>query len=461
MYYAALDQSTTSTKIALYNEQGGCVLHQAINHQQITLQQGWLEHDPQEIIKNVKELVFGQLQDFKVESIGITNQRETTVAWNKLTGQNYGNAIVWSDTRTIDICQKHIQKLGKQYFQKKTGLPINTYFSAYKIQWMIENNEDIKNNLENIYFGTIDSWIIWNLTGQFLTDVTNASRTNLLNLQTLDWDDEILDIFNIKRSNLAKIQPSQSNFGQIKGIKIGAVMGDQQAASIGHSMYNVGDSKCTYGSGLFMLVNIGNEFKISNQGLLTTILYQKENQPPVYAFEGAIEAGGQTLNWAKDKQNWFENWQELSNSINNNNGGVYFIPSFSGYFTPYWKEDSKGLLYGLTFHTTKQHIQRAILESLCYRTKQVINCMIDSQININQLKVDGGLTQNQELMQLQADILRLNIQLSPITDSTCSGVAQLAGNVIFIQDIQKIYKPQQNYDEEYQKWLKIAQYVLF
>ncbi|CAD8088564.1 unnamed protein product [Paramecium primaurelia] len=472
----SIDSSTTGTRFTICNLNGEQLSYHYITHKQITPHQGWLEHDPIEILNNTIECIKQAHKKMngvhKLVTIGVTNQRETVVAWNKNTAIPYMNAIVWSDTRTHDICQEYLNKYPKNYFQQKTGLPINTYFSSYKLQWMIQNNQTLKDDINqgNVLFGTIDCWLVWNLTREqnHLTDVTNASRTNLMNLHTLQWDDELLNQFNISKGCLPQIKASNSNFGTLKideyeGVPINCVLGDQQAAAIGHALFHEGDCKNTQGSGLFIMANIGQEIKISEYGLLTTVLYQKENEKPIYAFEGAVESGGQLFNWAKDKLQWFDNWEQLSQSTINteDNGGVYIVPAFSGLFTPFWNFDATGTIIGLSYYTTKDHLRRAILESVCYRTKDVIKAMELSGIKINKIHVDGGLTKNKELMQLQADITQKKLVYPEIIESTASGAAMFAGvglkllteqQIIQNMKVQQIYEGKKSYDKQYKQW---------
>eukprot|EP01016_Furgasonia_blochmanni_P056389 TRINITY_DN9605_c0_g1_i2.p1 TRINITY_DN9605_c0_g1~~TRINITY_DN9605_c0_g1_i2.p1 ORF type:complete len:545 (+),score=138.61 TRINITY_DN9605_c0_g1_i2:96-1730(+) len=446
---ASIDQSTTSTKFFVFSLTGEIIANVLKPHKQITPQPGWLEHDPMEIIENVNAVIAEGMEQVKakgfatssIKCLGVTNQRETVVAWNKNTGKPYYNAVVWSDTRTAGIVERFIKKHGgnENHFKELTGLPIATYFSALKIRWLIENVEEIRNDLANVYFGTADTWTIYNLTkgGSFVTDVTNASRTFLMNITTLKWDESLLKEFEIPLGSLATIKSSAEHLGVVnngnglQGVPITGCLGDQQAASIGHGLFRPGDVKNTYGTGCFMLLNMGETLKISKAGLLTTVLFQLGgSRKPVYAFEGSIECGGSSLNWARDNLELFKDFDEMTTLASSveNSGGVYFVPAMSGLFTPYWNGHAKGTIVGLSFHSRRAHVIRALIEGICMRTREVVGVMqSESPVKLNHLKVDGGVSVNKFIMQLQADMIGDKLQKTNVKDSTCLGVALAAG----------------------------------
>ncbi|KAL4512767.1 hypothetical protein ABPG72_017452 [Tetrahymena utriculariae] len=457
-----IDQSTTATKFVVFDVRGQLIDKEIIPHDQITLHPGWLEHNAEQILVNTHLTIKNTItrleeQGYKranIKTIGITNQRETVVAWNKNTGKPYHNAIVWSDTRTHEICKRWLAKHenNSNIYSKITGLPINTYFSAFKIRWLIENVPEIQKELdENVIFGTMDSWVIWNLTNKLhLTDVTNASRTFLLNINTLQYEDKILNEFGIPSKCLPKVLSSAEDYGVIengllKGISIGACLGDQQAASLGHGLFQVGDSKNTYGTGCFLLVNIGNTPVYKEGGLLTTVLYKLgQDKPTYYAFEGSIEVGGSSINWARDNLGLFKTYDELQKLVESidDSGDLCFVPAFSGLFSPYWREDAAGCILGLSLHTKREHILRALLEGIAYRTKDVIETVESCTGNkIESLKVDGGLTNSAFLVRFQADILQRKVLQTRVAESTCLGVAFAAGLTAQIyKDIEDIKK---------------------
>eukprot|EP01017_Pseudomicrothorax_dubius_P003102 TRINITY_DN10360_c0_g1_i6.p1 TRINITY_DN10360_c0_g1~~TRINITY_DN10360_c0_g1_i6.p1 ORF type:complete len:499 (+),score=121.57 TRINITY_DN10360_c0_g1_i6:54-1550(+) len=486
----AIDQSTTSTKFNAFDIEGRTVALFLKEHTQITPKPGWLEHDPTEIIGNVRECIETGFEKLKssgysvedVKAIGVTNQRETVVAWDRRTGAPYYNAVVWSDTRTREICERVTAKHGGDMnkFQAKTGLPINTYFSAFKIVWLIENVPAISANIDNVCFGTIDTWIVWNLTGGavFATDVTNASRTFLIDLKTLQWDDELLNEFGIPRKCLPDIRSSAEDFGEVvegalKGVHFMACLGDQQAASLGQGLFEVGDVKDTYGTGCFLLLNTGERLSFSKRGILSTVCYKIGQSPAVYAFEGAIECGGSSINWLRNKLHLFSSYDEL-NTIEErapDNGGVYFLPAFNGLFSPYWRSDVTGKIAGLTFHSGKDHIVRALLESICYRNRDVIDAMEeDSGIQIKTIRVDGGVTTNPFIMSFQSNLLQKTLVKNDVQESTCLGAAFAAGiaagiwkdtnEVATLIRRAKTYTPDASLkprlDESYNQWKKLV-----
>jgi glycerol kinase len=448
-YIAALDQGTTSTRCLIFDQKGKIISSAQKEHRQIYPSPGWVEHDPVEILKNSIEVIrnafaSGNIDPKQIKSLGITNQRETTVLWNKSTGKPYGNAIVWQDTRTENICSELISQGLEGLFRQKTGLPIATYFSGPKIKWLIENNGEIKADLSsgNVLFGNIDSWLIWNLTGGInngvhFTDVSNASRTMLMDLENLVWDDGLLSLFAIPKHILPIIKPSSFHFGNMVfdgiAIPITGNLGDQQAALFGQVCFDPGNVKNTYGTGCFMLLNTGEKIVHSHHGLITTVGYQLENERPVYCLEGSIAITGALVQWLRDNLGIIQISKEIEAlaATVQDNGGVYFVPAFSGLFAPYWKPDARGLIIGLTSYANKAHIARAALESTAFQTREVLEAMIqDSGVTLTQLKVDGGMVINDLLMQFQTDILNIPVVRPTVTETTALGAAYAAGLAI-------------------------------
>jgi len=442
---AAIDQGTTSTRCILFDSAGKIVGQDQIEHRQIFPQPGWVEHDPLEILENVQAVVKNALihsgyGPTDLAAIGITNQRETTVVWDRSTGKPYMNAIVWQDTRTDSICTQ-LKAAGRQeFFQQTTGLPIATYFSGPKIRWILDNLPRVRQEAEdgNALFGTIDSWLIWNLTGGprggiHVTDVTNASRTMLMNLRTLDWDDKSLEILDIPRSLLPKIESSSQVYGYanfLDGIPIASDLGDQQAALFGQTCFSPGEAKNTYGTGCFMLLNTGTEIVPSQSGLLTTLGYKIGSAPAVYCLEGSIAFAGALVQWLRDNLHLIQSSTEIETLARNveNNGGMYIVPAFSGLFAPYWRSDARGVMVGLTQFITDGHIARSVLEATAYQTREVLDAMnTDSDVRLTVLKVDGGMVKNELLMQFQADILNVPVVRPQITETTALGAAYAAG----------------------------------
>ncbi|NQT65395.1 MAG: glycerol kinase GlpK [FCB group bacterium] len=454
-YIGAIDQGTTSTRFILFDHDSNIVASHQLEHKQIFPKAGWVEHDPFEIWQNTKQVIKATLQKRKIAedqivAIGITNQRETTVIWNKETGKPYHNAIVWQDTRTDKICRslKKYEKL----FQQKTGLPIATYFSGPKIKWLLDNVKGIREAAENgeAIFGNMDSWITWNLTGgKHITDVTNASRTMLMDLKTLDWDDELLEIYDIPKKMLPKICSSSEIYGKTKTgfkkeIPISGILGDQQAALFGQTCFQKGDVKNTYGTGCFILLNTGNEIVHSKNGLLTTVGYQIKNQKPVYALEGSVAIAGSLIQWIRDNFSLITESHEINDlaELVEDNGGVYFVPAFSGLFAPHWNSAARGTIIGLTHFVNKSHLARSVLEATAFQTRDVFEAMQkDSGLNIKELRVDGGMTASELLMQFQADILNASVILPNITETTALGAAYAAGLAVgFWKDTNELQK---------------------
>jgi len=445
-FIAAIDQGTTSTRCMIFDPSGGVIAIDQQEHRQFFSQPGWIEHDPMEIWQRVQEVVQNAMRKADltvadIAAIGITNQRETTVVWNRLTGQPYYQAIVWQDTRTDTICNELSMDGGIDRFRLQTGLPLATYFSGPKISWLLQNVPRLREDAEKgiALFGTIDSWIIWNLSGGsqggiHVTDVTNASRTMLMNLGTLDWDDTILSALNIPRPMLPQIRPSSQVYGHAKtlldGVAIASDLGDQQAALFGQACYAPGEAKNTYGTGCFMLMNTGEQPVHSQAGLLTTLGYKIGDRPAVYCLEGSIAVAGALVQWLRDNLRIIEQSSEiepLARSVQDN-GGVYFVPAFSGLFAPYWRSDARGIIAGLTRYVNRGHIARAVLEATAFQTREVLDAMEkDSGVKLKTLKVDGGMVVNELLMQFQADLLDVPVVRPRIVETTSLGAAYAAG----------------------------------
>ena len=440
-YIAAIDQGTTSTRCILFDHDGRIVAADQKEHKQIYPRPGWVEHDALEIWERTQRVMRGALDKSgakaaDIAAIGITNQRETTLVWERKTGRPVHNAIVWQDTRTDAICNDLAKEGGQNRFQVKTGLPLATYFSGPKIRWILDNVPGIRQRAEKgeILFGNMDTWILWNLTGMHVTDVTNASRTLLMNLKTLDWDEEILQILGIARAMLPAVRPSSEIYGNAKGglggIPVSGDLGDQQAALFGQTCFNAGEAKNTYGTGCFMLMNTGESPVLSKNGLLTTLGYQIGNQPAVYALEGSIAITGALVQWLRDNLGLIEksaDVESLAGSVEDN-GGIFFVPAFSGLFAPYWRSDARGAIVGMTRFVNRGHIARAVLEATAFQTREVLDAMEkDSGVQLTALKVDGGMVFNELLMQFQADILNVPVIRPNVAETTALGTAYAAG----------------------------------
>jgi glycerol kinase len=447
-FVISIDQGTTSSRAIIFNQAGDDIASGQLEHQQIMTQPGWVEHDPMEIWNNAREVV-GQalsranLTRHSIAAIGITNQRETTVVWNKKTGLPIYNAIVWQDTRTQPIVERLAGNGGINRFRERTGLPLATFFSATKITWILENIEGAKEAAKagDLLFGTMDTWLLWNFTGGIeggvhKTDVTNASRTLLMDLRTLQWDAEIAAEFGIPLEMLPEISPSSGMFGTVsessllRGVPISGILGDQQAATFGQAAFSKGESKNTYGTGNFLIFNTGEEIVLSKNGLLTTVAYQLGEGKPVYALEGSIAVTGSLIQWLRDNLGFFNNASEveaLAKSVPDN-GGAYFVPAFSGLFAPHWRPDARGALVGLTRFINKGHIARAALEATAFQTLEVLEALnADSKVPLSELKVDGGMTKNETLMQFQSDILGVPVISPVVTETTALGASYAAG----------------------------------
>ena len=431
-YFLSIDQGTTSTRCILFNTDGSIASSHQIELTQYFPDNNSVEHDPIEIIDSVNKCIQNVVNDIDVNeivSIGITNQRETTVAWSKSTGKPFYNAIVWQDTRTQSICDELIKNKRFTELIKNTGLPISTYFSLSKILWLIENVSEIKSSLNSdVCFGTIDSWIVYNLTGNFYTDVTNASRTLMYDLYNMEWSDDILNELSIPKQSLPEVKPSLSNFGEINGVidsvPITAILGDQQSALFGQNCTTKGDVKNTYGTGCFALTNTGTDIIKSNNGLLTTVAYQIEGEKPLYALEGSVPIAGAAVQWLRDNLNIIKESDEIESlaMTEKDNGDVYFVPAFSGLFSPHWDETARGSLFGLTRFSNKSHIARSVLESVAFQSYELLKSMEkDLNTEFQNLKVDGGMVSNNLLMQFQSDILDKTIISQEINEITALG----------------------------------------
>ena len=445
-YFSAIDQGTTSTRFIVFDEEGNVIDQHQEEFTQYLPDQYSVEHNPEEIWNSVVNCindVLTRVDVKKISSVGITNQRETTIAWSKSTGKPLYNALVWQDTRTQDICNEIINNNDLEQEFKKTGLPIATYFSLSKIIWLMNNVPDVKKSLENndVIFGTVDTWLIYKLNESLQTDVTNASRTLLFNLETLNWNEKILNEYNIPIDSLPEIKPSLSNFGNCKNIlnnvPITAVLGDQQASLFGQQCFNRGSVKNTYGTGCFALTNTGTEIIYSNNGLLTTVAYKYGDNEANYAIEGSVAIAGAGVQWLRDNLNLINNSDEIESFAlqEKDNGGVYFVPAFSGLFSPHWDPTARGVLVGLSRFSNKNHIARAVLESVAYQSYELIDSMEkDIGIEFNEIKVDGGMIVNNLLMQFQSDIFNKNVIAKDLKEITAYG-AGLA-SYIFLKGIE-------------------------
>ena len=450
-FVAAIDQGTTSTRCMIFDHNGLEVGRHQLEHAQILPRAGWVEHNPTEIWGNTQTVVTSALNNTgltasDIAALGITNQRETTIVWHRKTGQPYHNAIVWQDTRTDQIAATLDRDGRGEVIRRKAGLPPATYFSGGKLQWLLENVPGLREDAENgeALFGTPDVWVLWNMTGGVqggvhITDPTNASRTMLMNLETLDWDDELLGFFNIPRRMLPTIRPSSSPepYGHtltdgpmIGKVPVTAILGDQQAAMVGQVCLKPGEAKNTYGTGNFLLLNTGEKIVRSRNGLLTTVCYQFGDAKPVYALEGSIAVTGSAVQWLRDQLGIISGAadSEVLASQVEDNGGIYFVPAFSGLFAPYWRSDARGAIVGLSRFNSNAHIARATLEAICYQSRDVVDAMAaDSGVKLEVLKVDGGVTQNELCMQIQANVLGVDVVRPKVPETTALGAAYAAG----------------------------------
>jgi glycerol kinase len=486
-YVAAIDQGTTSTRFMIFSHRGEIIAVHQLEHEQIYPKPGWVEHDALEIWERTQEVIRGALTSTGISAadlaaIGITNQRETTVVWDRNTGKPYYNAIVWQDTRTDHICDVLAQNGGQDRFRERVGLPLSTYFSGPKIKWMLDNVAGLREAAEagDAIFGNIDTWLVWNLTGgEHITDVTNASRTMLMNLKTLDWDETILGILEIPRVMLPGIRPSSDpsfygmthKDGPLSGaVPLCGILGDQHAALYGQTCFNAGEAKNTYGTGCFMLMNTGEKIVPSTSGLLTTLGYKIGDQPAVYALEGSIAITGALVQWLRDNLGIIEKSPDVETlaATVEDNGGIYFVPAFSGLYAPYWRSDARGAIVGMTRYITNAHVARAALEATAYQTREVLEAMRkDSGVELQSLKVDGGMVVNELLMQFQADILGVPVVRPTVSETTALGAAYAAGLAVgFWNDpeelranwgVEKEWRPQMAVEKRerlYAEWKK-------
>lgn len=488
-FIAAIDQGTTSSRCIVFDRDGRIVSVDQKEHEQIFPKPGWVEHDAAEIWTNVQQVVTGALEQAgitksDVKALGITNQRETTLLWDKATGEPVHNALVWQDTRTDALCRELGRNVGQDRFRRETGLPLASYFAGPKIRWLLDNVEGLRERAERgeLLFGTMDSWVIWNLTGgpdggRHVTDVTNASRTMLMNLRTMSWDAKICESMGVPMELLPEIRSSAEVYGEatgsLAGVPVASALGDQQAALFGQTCFSEGEAKSTYGTGTFLLLNTGEEAVNSYNGLLTTVGYRIGDQPAVYALEGAIAVTGSLVQWMRDQMGLINSAAEietLASSVDDN-GGAYFVPAFSGLFAPYWRSDARGVIAGLTRYVTKAHIARAVLEATAWQTREIVDAMQkDSGVELTALKVDGGMTSNNLLMQTMSDFLDAPVVRPMVAETTCLGAAYAAGLAVgFWSDTEELranwkraaeWTPGMDAarrDREYKSWLKAVQ----
>jgi glycerol kinase len=486
-YLGAIDQGTTSTRFMVFDKAARVVAVAQKEHEQIFPRPGWVEHDALEILRRTEEVIAEALAQrglraADLAAIGITNQRETTVLWERKTGKPVANAIVWQDTRVADEVGRLASQGGQDRFRTQTGLPLSTYFSSLKLRWLLQNVPGAREKAAagELLFGNIDTLLLWNLTGGpqggvHTTDVSNASRTQLLNLKSLDWDSELLAAFEIPRAILPQVRSSSEVYGEAKlsaiaGVPIAGILGDQQAALVGQACFRPGEVKNTYGTGCFLLMNTGEKLVPSNFGLLTTLAYKFGKGPAHYALEGGVAIAGALVQWLRDNLGLIQKSSDvepLARTVKDN-GGVYFVPAFSGLYAPYWKENARGVIAGLTRYANKGHVARAVLEATAFQTREVVEAMEkDSQIGLASLRVDGGMVTNELLMQFQADILNREVVRPVIQETTALGAAYAAGLAVnFFSGLEELranwavdrtWKPQLGEAERerfYERWKK-------
>jgi glycerol kinase len=488
-YIGAIDQGTTSSRFILFDEDGRIVQVDQREHEQITPKAGWVEHDPKEVWRRTREVIGGALASSDAEAgdiaaIGITNQRETTVVWDRESGEPIYNAIVWQDTRTGPLVRELAGDEGVDRLRDRVGLPLSTYFSGPKIAWILDNVDGARERAENgeLCFGTMDTWVLWNLTGGskdgiHVTDVTNASRTLLMDLESLDWHEPSLELMGVPRSMLPEIRSSSEQYGEVSGTAVGGrpvagILGDQQAALFGQTCFSPGDAKNTYGTGSFLLVNTGEEIAVSDK-LLTSVGYKIGDGAARYVLEGSIAVTGALVQWLRDRLKIISTAaevEELARTVDDN-GDVYFVPAFSGLFAPYWRDDARGAIVGLTAYANGGHIARAALESVAWQSREVVDAANDVvDVPFTELRVDGGMTANELLMQFQADVLDVPVIRPAVTETTALGAAYAAGLAVdFWSDEEELrerwsedkrWEPDMDADERdaaYAKWKKAVE----
>ncbi|MGJ9402049.1 glycerol kinase GlpK [Arthrobacter sp. KK5.5] len=469
-YVIALDQGTTSTRAIVFDHEGRIASTGQLEHEQIFPKAGWVEHDPSEIWANTREVVGSALSKANltrhdIVAVGITNQRETTVVWNRTTGEPVYNAIVWQDTRTQPIVDELAGDAGVDRYKDRVGLPLATYFSGTKIKWILDNVDGARGQAERgeLLFGNTDTWVTWNLTGGtdggvHITDVTNASRTLFMDLKTLDWDEEILADFGVPRSMMPAIKSSSEVYGEVHGsqllreVPVAGILGDQQAATFGQAAFGKGDAKNTYGTGCFLIFNTGEELVRSENGLLTTVAYKLGDGRPVYALEGSIAVTGSLIQWLRDNIGMISTAPEVETLATTveDNGGVYIVPAFSGLFAPYWRPDARGAIVGLTRFANRGHIARAALEATAFQTREVLDAVnADAGVALTELRVDGGMVANDALMQFQADLLGVPVVRPKVIETTALGAAYAAGLAVgFWKDLGEL----ESYWSEDKRW---------
>jgi glycerol kinase len=486
-YIASIDQGTASSRCLLFDERGRIVSVAQKEHRQIFPKPGWVEHDPVEIWRNVREVVQEalskeQLTPADIVALGIANQRETTVVWDRATGEPVQNAINWQDIRTDHLIHELAGDAGQDRFRERCGLPLATYFSGPKIRWLLDHIPGLQDRAEagDVLFGTMDAWLIWNLTGRHVTDVTNAGRTMLMNLRTLEWDDELLDAIGVPRAMLPEIRSSAEIYGEatgtLAGLAVAGALGDQHAALFGQTCFAPGEGKCTYGTGSFLLLNTGEQPVTSANGLLTTIGYKIGDAAPTYALEGSIAVTGALVQWLRDNVGVIGSAPEIETLARTveDNGGCYFVPAFAGLFAPHWRSDARGVIAGLTGYITKGHLARAVLEATAWQTREVVEAMnSDAGFELSMLRVDGGMTANNLLMQFLADVLDVPVVRPLVAETVSLGAAYAAGLAVgFWRDIDSL---SENWhmaaewipamdgavrDKGYRKWRKAVQRTL-
>ncbi len=487
-YVAAIDQGTASSRCLVFDRSSRLVSVAQKEHRHIFPRPGWVEHDPEEIWTNVLEVVQSaldkaQLRPSDLVAVGIANQRESTIVWERDTGMPVHNAINWQDTRTDHLVRELAGDVGQDRFRERSGLPLATYFSGPKVRWLLDHVPDLEQRARagDVMFGTMDSWLIWRLTGRHLTDVTNASRTMLMNLHTLEWDDELLDALGVPRTMLPEIRPSCEIYGEalsgpLEGVPVAAALGDQQSALFGQTCFSPGEAKCTYGTGSFLLFNTGERPVVSGSGLVTTLACRVGNEPPTYALEGSIAVTGALVQWFRDNISLIDSAPEIETLARTveDNGGCYFVPAFSGLFAPHWRSDARGVIAGLTSYITKGHLARAVLEATAWQTLEVVKAMNnDAMMHLSTLRVDGGMTANNLLMQFLADVLDVPVVRPIVAETVSLGAAYAAGLAVgFWPDTDSLranwhpaaqWVPQMDPDRRahgYRKWRKAVERTL-